>query len=199
MSGQQKINNKLELLDEWQSEDKYGRLVSISGTESISQLFCYELQLVTTNKQITRQKLCGKEISFSIKSSLDNETKRTFNGIVSKVSFARIIHTQKSPQTELTYRITVRPKLFELSMVKHCRIFYGEKKTIVDVIEEVLKENKIDYELNLQSKKIFSAETYIQYNESDLNFLSRLIQSAGIFYFFKHEEKKTYFNSFQQF
>lgn len=182
----------LKLLDEWSDYNKYGKLLSIEAFESISQPFCYQLELATINKNIMQQVLCNKTISFSMERYWNDklDVARIFNGVITEVKFLKISHIEELPHAEFKYFVKVEPNFSTLNMIKHSRVFYGDNKTVVDVIEEVLKENKIDYELSVQSKKIFPAETYIQYNESDFDFLTRLMISAGIFYFFKHQKGK---------
>ena len=183
---------KLKLLGEWGDKDEYGKLLSVKGFESISQPFCYDLKLTTVNKQIMQKILCNKSISFVIEHYLNDElkNKRNFNGIILAVNFTKLLHVKDMPEAEIIYNLKVGPKFSNLNAAKHSKVFYKEKQTVVDIIEEILKKNKIVYELNIQSKKLFAAETYIQYNESDLNFITRIMQYAGIFYFFKHEENK---------
>ena len=183
---------KLKLLGEWSNKDEYGKLLSIQGSESISQPFCYNLKLTTDNKQIMQKILCDKSISFAIEYYYNEELKRkrNFNGIILEVNFTKLLHIKELPETEIIYDLKVGPKFSNLSAIKHSKVYYKDKQTVIDVIEEILKKNKILYQLNVQSKKLFSAETYVQYNETDLNFITRIMQHAGIFYFFKHEENQ---------
>lgn len=183
---------KLKLSSPWDNLEKYGKLIEVSGYESSGELFNYLLLINTTDKDIAKEVFCGKTLSFTIETYKDNKLDKTrlFNGIIKQVSFVKRKKAETSNTPEFEYVLEVVPKLHLLTNSQHSRVFYKEGQTIIDVIEEVLKEHKIDYELSIKDPSIFPAETCIQYNECDYDFLRRLIQNAGLFYFFKHEKTK---------
>lgn len=174
------------------SDKSYGNLKSIAGYEAYSELFNYRLKLLTNNKDIAGESLCNKNISFAIEASIDgkDQPKRLFNGLIEKVSFTKRHNPKESPNPEIEYYLEVVPKLAVLAKVKRSKVFYAPEQSLVDVIEKLLKEHKIDYELSIKNPKLFIAETCIQYNESDYDFFYRLMQEAGLGYFFKHEKNK---------
>jgi type VI secretion system secreted protein VgrG len=183
---------KLELLGEWSSRDTYGDLTAVNGYEAFSELFGYQLKLLTANKNITKDSLCNKSISFRIKTveGSKNDSERIFNGVVKKVNFIKKHNPQTSANPEFEYYLQVVPKMHELKGIKHSKVFHKPDQTILDIIEKILKEYKVEYKLNVKSPKIFAAETCIQYNESDYEFVTRLLQEAGLYYFFQHEKDK---------
>lgn len=178
---------KLTLLDK-----SYGSIKTLTGYESSSDLFRYNLTLFTNNEDITKKPLCNQDISFSIEANINgnDQIERVFNGIIEKVRFTKRHNAKGSPTPDIEYNLTVVPKLSILTKIKHSRVFYKPNQTVIDVIEKVLTEHKIDYELNIKNPKLFIAEQCIQYNESDYSFLCRLMQEAGLGYFFKHEKTK---------
>jgi type VI secretion system secreted protein VgrG len=80
------------------------------------------------------------------------------------------------------------PWLWFLTRTSDCRIF--QNKTVPDIIEKIFSDLKFkDYQLRLYGN--FAPRDYcVQYRETDFNFVSRLMEEEGIYYFFKHEQNK---------
>jgi type VI secretion system secreted protein VgrG len=88
------------------------------------------------------------------------------------------------------YEAHLVPSLWLLSLKQDCRIFQDMK--LQDIIRKILEESDITsdlYEFRLEHEDIFN-KFNIQYNETDLHFISRLLEKEGIFYFFEHYEDK---------
>lgn len=88
------------------------------------------------------------------------------------------------------YEAQLVPSLWLLSLKKNCRIFQDMK--LQDIIGKLLQESGITsdlYEFRLDHEDIFN-KFNVQYNETDLHFISRLLEKEGIFYFFEHYEDK---------
>jgi type VI secretion system secreted protein VgrG len=86
------------------------------------------------------------------------------------------------------YQLRLQPWLWFLSRTADCRIF--QNKTVKEIFEAVVKGHGFsDYRLPLTGE-YQPLEYCVQYRETDLNFLSRLLEAAGIFYFFEHQEGK---------
>ena len=86
------------------------------------------------------------------------------------------------------YAAEVVPWLWFLTQTANCRIF--QKKTVKDIIEKVFKDRGFtDFEMELKgSHKTW--EYCVQYRETDFNFVSRLMEQEGIFYYFRHTADK---------
>jgi type VI secretion system secreted protein VgrG len=85
------------------------------------------------------------------------------------------------------FRAKLRPKLWYLTRTSDCRIFQEMK--VDDIIKEVFRDNGLsDYTVDIASRDV---KNYcVQYRETDFDFVSRLMEEEGIFYFFKHEDGK---------
>ncbi|MBU2713937.1 type VI secretion system Vgr family protein, partial [Zooshikella harenae] len=106
----------------------------------------------------------------------------------------RVIHglvaslVEASPGNRYTeYAVKIVPKLWFLQYREDCRTY--QKLTVPEIVEQVLVraefQKGIDFEFRLTED--YEKETYIvQFNESDLNFVSRLLEKEGIFYYFEH-------------
>jgi len=88
------------------------------------------------------------------------------------------------------------PKIWKLTNYKTNEIFYqsgddndiDKGQTIVTIISQVLDKAGIansDYDIGGLSNKLLKREYVCQYNESDFDFISRLLENEGVFYYFE--------------
>ena len=155
-------------------------LVGFSGQEEMSRLFRFQLDLISEDNGIKAADIVGKNITFSI--DLKDGSQRFFNGFVSRFAAG------DEEDGRRNYRAEVVPWLWFLTQTADCRLFQNKK--IPEIIEQVFSDLGFsDFELSmkLDHKKW---EYCVQYRESDFNFVSRLMEQEGIFYFFKHEDGK---------
>jgi len=155
-------------------------LISVSGTEQLGRLFEYQLELASKDHQIAPEKIIGQNVT--IRFELGNDETRYFNGYVSHF-------TQRTASGQLArYRATVVPWFWFLTRVADCRIF--QEKNVPDIIQQIFRDRGFtDFE-NRLSAKYRTWEYCVQYRETDFNFISRLMEQEGIYYFFKHENGK---------
>src|SRR5207244_8590967 len=153
-------------------------LRGFSGTETISQLFHFDLDLLSENDSIKFQDVVGKQVTLRI-FDLDHE-ERHWNGFVSR--FSQGSHDRKL----FSYRAEVVPWLWFLTRTADCRIF--QHKSTPDIVQAVFDGLGFsDYQLQLQ--RPYSPREYcVQYRETAFQFVSRLLEQEGIFYFFRHEQ-----------
>lgn len=151
----------------------------LSGTEGISELFSYTLDLLATpDTTIDPKKIIGQKVTVAIQAD-DSGTKRYINGHVA--SFEML----GGDDDFNNYRATIVPSVWALALNKNTRVF--QNQTVTDVVKAVLGAYKI-------SPAIETSATYIpmeyctQYRETDLDFISRLLEQHGILYYFKHTE-----------
>ena len=109
---------------------------------------------------------------------------RYFHGIIRKFR-----HTETIGRFHI-YEAQLVPSLWLLSLRQNCRIFQDTK--LQDIIGKLLEESGITsdlYEFRLEHEDIFN-KFNIQYNETDLHFIFRLLEKEGIFYFFEHYQDR---------
>ena len=104
---------------------------------------------------------------------------RFFHGIVRRFAF-----TGKDEDFH-HFHLELVPFFWRLSQVTNCRIFQG--KSIPEIAETILGEFSVKFENNTAGRHE-PWDYCVQYRESDFNFLSRLFEQEGIFYFFKQGE-----------
>lgn len=155
-------------------------LKSMSGREELGRLFDYNLVLIDPDKDADLDKLVGTNVSVRLQT--EKAKTRHFNGYIASMSFlgyednAGIYHAQMVPW------------LWLLSRSSDCRAF--QEKTVKQILEEVFKSFGFqDYQFKLTGSykpRVFC----VQYNETALNFVSRLMEHEGIYYWWKHENGK---------
>jgi type VI secretion system secreted protein VgrG len=162
-------------------EDKF-ILTSLTGRERISEIFEFELNVAWQGASpVVFKDLLGKSVTAEIEF---HGSTRFFNGIVKSISQSTRVGTANI----VWYSLSVVPILWMLTRKVNCRIF--QQKTAAEIIEGVLKESGVT-DLEIQLNRTYTARDYcVQYNESDFDFVSRLMEFEGIYYFFKHEENK---------
>ncbi len=155
-------------------------LRGFSGRESMSQLSAFDLDLLSKDPEIKFEDIIGKRVTLRVTLSQDKE--RYFNGFISRF-------VQTGAQTGMAnYRATMVPWLWFLTKTTDCRIF--QNKTIPDIVQQIFKEYGFtDVKAKLQGT--YEPRDYcVQYRETDYNFVARLMEQYGIFYFFEHEKEK---------
>jgi type VI secretion system secreted protein VgrG len=155
-------------------------LSSFRGEEGVSRLFHFDVELLSENDSVDFDALVGKNVTIRI--SLADGSDRYINGQVSRFSQAG------RDATFTTYQAEVVPWLWFLTRTSDCRIFQNKKTP--DIIQQIFNDFGFkDYALRLYGD--FAPREYcVQYRETAFNFVSRLMEEEGIFYFFEHENGK---------
>ncbi len=157
---------------------KQFRVSSFSGNEGLSQLFGFQVYLQSQDDEIKADDMVGKSAVLTIKNG--PETRRIC-GI-----FSRFWWIAEVDGNTIFYADLV-PALWSLTQRFDCRIF--QNKTVPEIVAEVVREAGISAD-HLNSKLLRNTypvrEFRLQYRESDLNFIARLMEEEGIYYYFDH-------------
>ncbi|MGB8457375.1 MAG: type VI secretion system tip protein TssI/VgrG [Candidatus Acidiferrum sp.] len=155
-------------------------LHGFAAQEAISRLFRISAELFSENASIDFTKVIGQRVTISLQ--LADGSKRYFNGHISR--FAQTGMDERFTH----YHAEIVPWLWFLTRRADCRIF--QNMTIPDIVAKVFKDRGFgDFRNSLQGD--FEQREYcVQYRETDFNFVSRLMEQYGIFYFFEHEQNK---------
>jgi type VI secretion system secreted protein VgrG len=155
-------------------------LRSFQGQEAISKLFTFELDLVSEEPSIKYDDIVGQTVTLRV--NLADGSSRYWNGYVS-----RFVQAGRDSNVAV-YHATMVPWLWFLDQTADCRIF--QSKTAPDIIQQIFQEYGFrDFSLSLYGDFV-KRDYCVQYRESDFNFVSRLMEEEGIFYFFEHEDGK---------
>jgi type VI secretion system secreted protein VgrG len=146
--------------------------------EEISRLGECQLDLLSTKGDVNLDDILGKNVT--VKLALANDKTRYFNGYVTRFSQGGVLGRY------YRYYATVRPWLWFLSRTADCRIF--QDMTVPDIVKAVFGDHETaDFKFELTGS--YRKWTYcVQYRETDLNFVSRLLEHEGIYYYVKHTE-----------
>ena len=155
-------------------------LEQFSGAEAVSQQFSFQLRAVSTSAALALDDLLQRPVVVTVE--LVSGEHRYIHGIVN-----RAIQMERA-QGLTTYHLEIVPWTWFLSLITDCRIF--EAKTAPQIIEQIFKDQGYqDCKLKLTGS--YEPREYcVQYRETSLNFISRLMEEEGIFYFFEHTEQK---------
>ncbi|PWI34106.1 type VI secretion system tip protein VgrG [Vibrio albus] len=150
----------------------------MTADEGLGKLFHYRLDLLSEDSDINFNLLLGEQVKVWLQN--DNGETRYFNGLVAEVTYSGQVSNFEH------YQVILRPWLWFLTISSGCRIF--QNKAVPDIIKQIFRDNSFsDFEEKL-SETYQNLEYCVQYNETDFNFVSRLMESAGIYYYFRHDE-----------
>ena len=153
---------------------------SMNVSEQLGRLFQFDLDLLSEDPEIKLQDILAQNVT--VRYLRPDGEYRYFNGFVNQFSQAG------SHGNLFVYRATLRPWFWFLTRTADCRIF--QNKTVPDIIKEVFRDKGFsDFEDTL-SGSYREWENCVQYRETDFNFISRLMEQEGMYYFFKHEDGK---------
>jgi type VI secretion system secreted protein VgrG len=155
-------------------------LRSMRGEEQISALFQFSLELLITSDALDFSKIVGQGVTISIK--ISDTVTRYIHGLVGRF-------VQAGTDTGgTTYFAEIYPWLWLLTLSTDCRIW--QNKSVKDIVTGLFSElGFTDYQ-DTTKGQYAALEYCVQYNESHFAFVSRLMESAGIFYFFQHANGK---------
>ncbi len=156
---------------------------AMNGRERISQPFEFQLMLASEHEDIKPEDLLGQRASLRV---YTREDERHWTGLIA--SFERMSETRETDaDTEITrYQCLIVPWFWFLRHHEDSRIF--QDMSIPKIVETVFQDFGFgDYEIQLSGD--YPDLVYCtQYRETSFNFVSRLLERAGIHYFFRHEE-----------
>ncbi|WP_292953097.1 MULTISPECIES: type VI secretion system tip protein VgrG [unclassified Neptuniibacter] len=162
------------------------QLVRMSGFETLSTAFEFSLELVSENPDIELIDLLNSSAVIKLldQSCDENEHTRYIHGIISSAELG------ESGVRQTTYHLTLVPKIWPLRYRINSRIF--QFKTVEEIITQLLEEAGLQTdEFNFQLSNSYAPrESCVQYRESDLAFIQRLLEFEGIHYYFEHHYDK---------
>ena len=157
-------------------------------TERLSDPFCFDVSVSSERADVNGAQLLGMPVTVSL--LLPTGDIRLFNGLVTRLvrTGEQVLGPTQAQRQMYRYQLRLQPWLSLLSRSADCRIF--QNQTVSQIFEAVAKDHGFsDYELKL-SGNYQALEYCVQYRETALNFVSRLLEAAGIFYFFQHQDGK---------
>ncbi|AIA25031.1 type VI secretion system Vgr family protein [Kosakonia sacchari] len=151
----------------------------LAGREALSESFTLALTVLSTDARVDRSKLLGQSATVNIPTQ--GMGTRYINGKITRVAVSAV---ELSGTRYAVYQLTVEPDLWPMKRDRNLRIFQGQ--TAPQIVKTLLGE----YQVNVEDKLTGSYRTWdycVQYQESSLDFISRLMELEGIAYHFRHE------------
>ncbi|MEO1017634.1 MAG: type VI secretion system tip protein TssI/VgrG [Pseudomonadota bacterium] len=156
------------------------RLRHMQGEEALGEPFRYELLLLSESEQHAFEDLLGTGMTVCM--SLSDESERYFHGLVSEFVYL-------GTEGEFArYRAVLRPWVWFLNRTQDCRIF--QEMNAIEIVKEIFGKYGIAEFEDRLSGSFESRDYCVQYRESDLNFVNRLLETEGATYFFEHVDGK---------
>ncbi|WP_432460632.1 MULTISPECIES: type VI secretion system Vgr family protein [unclassified Agarivorans] len=157
--------------------------------EGISIPFSINVSCYSNGQLISQDDLIGKSVTVKLDYQKSEETvTRYFNGFVSSIhALGSRISSEAEGEKYQDYRLQLVSGLHFLKQRINCRIF--QKLSVEQIVKKILTEHGVPMQSELKST--YSNLAFkVQYNESDLDFVHRLLEEAGIFYFIEHRKSK---------
>tara|TARA_R110002072_G_scaffold36834_1_gene108120 strand:+ start:1924 stop:4980 length:3057 start_codon:yes stop_codon:yes gene_type:complete len=181
---------------------------SLAGQERLSGMFCFELELVSQDKELKLEDIVAAPARIGIKQKVavagagSASRLREFSGVLTQ------FEQHEEGQGWISYRATMVPKVSELGEFWRSRIFQG--KSAPQIVKEVLT----DFGLSASAPKVFGdfhfgdgiadqmraptkdqadyplREYVVQYEESDWDFLARWLEHEGIYFYFENKDQQ---------
>src|SRR5664279_2333893 len=155
-------------------------LRSMNGVERLGRPFQYELVLLSEQHDLSYKQIVGQNVTVAV--DMGDKEPRWFNGFVSRFCQTRYEHRL------VEYRATVVPWLWFLTRSADCRIF--QNLTIPDILMQVFRDHGFSDFINRLHGTYKPWEYCVQYHETAFDFVSRLMEQEGIYYFCKHQNGK---------
>jgi type VI secretion system secreted protein VgrG len=152
------------------------QLISVQGQEKLSTPFTYRLRLVAASNSLDFSTLIGKTATVTLK--LTDSVSRYLSGYITR---AVMVEADRN-HTNASYDVELRPFLWMLNYHSDCRIF--QNLTVPVLVTNLLSELGFTDVKNSLTGTYTAREYCVQYNETTFNFINRLFEEEGIFYFF---------------
>jgi type VI secretion system secreted protein VgrG len=183
--------NEVVMADSLSQDERIGSLATplgkdvlvlgrFDGNEGLGELFEYRIEALSTQANIDFNSLIGRNLSVHLK-TVDN-VGRDFSGVLVEARW-----TGKRGKLFI-YKLVLRPWLWLLSRTSDCRIFSSMK--VNDIIVKVFQDRGFTDFRDATTESYPTLEYCVQYRESDMNFVCRLMEEYGIYYFFDYEKKE---------
>ncbi len=152
---------------------------TLTGEERLSEIYELDVGLLCPTNTLDLKSQLGK--SFTVTISDNTAPARYLNGNITGMTLAG---REETEERYYLYHVTLRPTLWYLTQNQDCRIF--QEQNVPEIILGILNEYKIKVE-NRLTYNYRSWGYCVQYQESDYDFICRLMEHEGIYFYFTHQ------------
>jgi type VI secretion system secreted protein VgrG len=168
------------------------QVAAFHAVERMSGLFRVELDLLSGKADLDGETILAADSWFGIKQPTVLASGKRGVHLLQVHGVLASFEQHGRGDEGVHYRAVLMPRLWRLSLTTQSRIF--QELTVVDIVKQVLKDNGFepeDSEFRVNGRTYPTREYVVQYRESDLAFISRLLEHDGIFFHFEHSEKRS--------
>ncbi|NKE46926.1 type VI secretion system tip protein VgrG [Roseomonas frigidaquae] len=159
--------------------DRALMVVRLNVTEELGTPYAIEAEVLGEDPDLLPESLLTKDLCITVTQHGPSPLVRHFHGVVAE--FQRL---GPGPAGRMAYRLVAVPNLWRLGLRRNCRIF--QDKTVQEVVKAVLSDHGLA-EPKWSMLPGFQPMPYCtQFNETDLHFVSRLLEEHGLTYSFTH-------------
>ena len=163
-------------------------LLSVAASEGFSQPFLVTIELLSTLGEFDLLPHLGKPAM--VEGLRDGVHMRYFHGIITDGCMVgdSVTGSHTWAGQVYHYRLTLRPRAFFHALGRNFRIF--QEKSVIDIVKKVLADCGIAIDVKLTSESLANRmlKYCVQYGESDFDFVCRLLEEHGLYYYYRHEE-----------
>lgn len=153
--------------------------------EALGEPFEIEIVALSDRADVSLEKLVGTRADFYLTSLNPTQPERMWSGVVAEIAQTYAAGREAGSNEQSAYRLRLAPKLWLLSQRREQRIF--QQLSAPAIVKKILGEWQIEAEWKLtRGDEHYPKRDYtVQYGESDLAFVSRVCEAAGISYLFR--------------
>lgn len=159
------------------------QVVRLDGREAISQPFDFQLVLVSNQADIDLDAALQAAATLTIRSR-DQSQSVPYHGMLADIQQLGYVDEY------YFYQVRLVPRLWRTGLNRLNEVYLNEQ-TVPDILTQVLERNNLrspDVRLMLKDSAVYRPRSFTcQYQESDLNFLSRWMEQEGLYYYFDHD------------
>ncbi len=150
-------------------------------TQAMSRLFRVEVEVVSHNPDIDFDEVIGNDAHFSLSSGASSHTWR---GVCVDMEQIRV-----DRENLATYTLSIAPRAYLLTQRKNYRIF--QYKSEIEIVQQILGEWGVPHRAEIDPAAHLARKFRVQYGESDFDFVSRMLEDAGISFYFEDADDET--------
>ncbi len=148
------------------------------AAEALSEPYAVTVEIATADPSFRVEDCLRGHLCLMVTDASGDE--RAFDGLVDRARFVKVVSDRRH------FEVRLVPALAALAHRQGSRIYQG--KTVVEVAQAIFEEAGFGSSVTWRVRAALEPrEMIVQYRESHLNFVSRLFEDEGIFYFFAHE------------
>ena len=148
--------------------------------QRMSSLFVVTLVAVGENANVDFDAVVGHDATFSIRSG---GQERSWSGLCNRL---QQIGSEEGGAS--IYHLNIVPMLWLATQRRNHRMF--QQQSELDIVLDLLRERRVEPDKKLTAK--YKTRKYrVQYGESDYTFMCRMLEDAGISFYFEQQGDKT--------